>query len=78
MLGGIFQCTKRTLSSGKKDFAAGSKRYALGAALTDPALQHRLQEPDLMTHRRRADAQQVSRAFKAVAVGNGVKGAQRP
>lgn len=61
---GLFQGAKGALGGGVKDLAISGQTDALRAAFADPALQHRLQQFNLMADRRRADAERLGGLFK--------------
>ena len=73
---GLFQGAKGALGGGVKDLAISGQTDALRAAFADPALQHRLQQFNLMADRRRADAERPGGLFKTTLAGDGVEGAQ--
>ncbi|GKO63388.1 hypothetical protein MS6016_34440 [Klebsiella variicola] len=75
---GLFQGAKSALRGGVEDLAIRSKTNALCAAFAHPALQHRLQQFNLMADCRRADAERPGGLFKTAVAGDGMKGAQRP
>ena len=72
---GLFQGAKGALGGGVKDLAISGQTDALRAAFADPALQHRLQQFNLMADRRRADAERPGGLFKTAVAGDGMKSA---
>ncbi|GHK50331.1 hypothetical protein KPZU09_00670 [Klebsiella pneumoniae] len=64
---------KGALGGGVKDLAISGQTDALRAAFADPALQHRLQQFNLMADRRRADAERLGGLFKTAVAGDGMK-----
>lgn len=75
---GLFQGAKGALGGGVKDLAISGQTDALRAAFADPALQHRLQQFNLMADRRRADAERLGGLFKTAVAGDGMKARSAP
>ncbi len=69
---------KGALGGGVKDLAISGQTDALRAAFADPALQHRLQQFNLMADRRRADAERLGGLFKTAVAGDGMKARSAP
>lgn len=69
---------KGALGGGVKDLAISGQTDALRAAFADPALQHRLQQFNLMADRRRADAERLGGLFKPAVAGDGMKARSAP